>query len=270
MKPILVRHCGRCFFEMIRKSDTLFIYLICALGLLIAGLQTTFAQVQKAGMWRDAVVTELDVDFGNHGFHARWRFHRCTCSDIRVEVEQVAPDGTITGELMLVGGKILLSRGFAEQGGDIVPLIQAPTLMLQLAHAMLNRSQPTGPSSVGEKQAWSETEENLDLKLDTGMTTGTFSAPWSVSGSGWESGVDQRRFELLFKFTVSLPDEVVVSDSMSFSGLLDYRNLEFPYPESASLEGWYIQWISSDEFESRPVATGQTLKTLRQQAKKRP
>jgi hypothetical protein len=187
-----------------------------------------------------------------------------------VEVEQVAPDGTITGELMLVGGKALLSRGFAQQGGDIVPLIQAPTLMLQLAHAMLNRSQPTGPSAVGEKQVWNETEEKLDLKLDTGMTNGTFSAPWSVNGSGWESGADQRRFELLFKFTVSLPDEVVISDSMSFSGVLDYQNLAFPYPESTSLEGWYIQWISSNELESSPVATGQTLKSLRQQAKKRP
>jgi len=255
---------------MNRNPNTLFIHLVFVLGLLCAGLQTAFAQVQNGSLWRDAVVTELDVDFGDHGFHARWRFHRCSCGDIWVEAEQMAPDGTITGELMLVGGKVLLSRGFAEQGGDIVPLIQAPTLMLQLAHAMLNRSQPTGPSAVEGKQIWNETEEKLDLKLDTGMTTGTFPAPWSVSGSGWESGADQRRFELLFHFTVSLPDEVVALDSMRFSGALDYRNLAFPYPESTSLEGWYIQWLSPDELQSSPVATGQTLKTLRQQAKKRP
>ena len=252
---------------MSKKPATLCIYLFCILCLFITGLQTASAQVQKGTLWRDAVVTELDVEFGDHGYHARWRYHRCTCGDVWVEVEQGAPDGTLSGELMLVGGKILLARGFAEQGGDIVPLIQAPTLMLQLAHAMLNRSQPTGPTAVGEKQVWDETEEMLDLKLDTGITTGTFSAPWSVSGSGWESGADQRRFELLFQFTVSLPDEVVVSDSMSFSGELDYRNLAFPYQESASLEGWHVQWLSSNELESSPVATGQTLKTLREQAK---
>ena len=49
------------------------------------------AQIEKGTLWRDAVITELDVDFGA-GFHARWRFHRCDCGDLQVMVEQVAPD----------------------------------------------------------------------------------------------------------------------------------------------------------------------------------
>ena len=57
-------------------------------------------------------------------------------------VEQVAPDDMLTGELLMVDGQVLLSKGFEQQGADIEPLIQAPSLMLQLAYELLNRVSP--------------------------------------------------------------------------------------------------------------------------------
>ncbi len=90
-----------------------------------------------------------------------------------VQVEQIAPDGVLTGELLMVNGQALLTRDFEEQGVDIEPLIQAPSLMLQLAYAMLNRSQPRGPYAVNEKQYWDETEKAIDFQLNTGLATGT-------------------------------------------------------------------------------------------------
>ncbi len=132
------------------------LYLFAGLVMLLTGSQTAFAQIEKGTLWRDAVVTELDVDFGGTGFHARWRFQHCDCGDLQVMVEQVAPDGTLTGELLMVDGQALLARGFEQQGEDIEPLIQAPSLMLQLAYSMLTRSQPKGPSAVTGKQRWNE------------------------------------------------------------------------------------------------------------------
>lgn len=252
---------------MARRINLLFIYLIAASVLLFAGLQTAAAQLEKGTYWRDAVITVLDVGFGDTGFHARWRYHRCLCGDVWVKVEEIDPDSVVSGELMLVGGKVLLSRGMQDQGGGIEPLIQAPTLMLQLAHALLNRSQPMGPHAVNEKQTWDVTEKNQDLKINTGMTTGTFTAPWSVKGSGWDSGPGRRRFELLFEFTVVLPGQKEVRDSMTLSGDLDFRKQEFLYPESTNLEGWKIQWFSRGEPESKPAPKGLTLKDLRQQTK---
>ena len=133
--------------------------LIFTLVILSVGLQTAIAQVEKGTLWRDSVVTELDVDFGGTGFHARWRFHRCHCGDLQVNVEQIAPDGTLTGELLMVDGQVLLSRGFEQQGDDIEPLIQAPSLMLQLVFELLNKSQPEGPDSIDDKQLWDRQEE---------------------------------------------------------------------------------------------------------------
>ena len=138
---------------------------VLVLCLLVTGAQTAFAEVEKNTLWRDAVVTVLDVDFTGTGFHARWQYHRCHCGDLLVQVEQIAPDGMLTGELLMVGGQVLLSRGFEEQGENITPLMQAPVLMLQLTDAILNRSEPRGPHAVSAKQKWDVEEDKLDFNL---------------------------------------------------------------------------------------------------------
>jgi hypothetical protein len=252
---------------MKRQFGSLLLYLFSGLVLLLAGLQTATAQVEEGTLWRDAVISELDADFGGTGFHARWRFHRCHCGDLLVQVEQVAPDGVLTGELLMVDGQVLLSRGFKQQGVDIEPLIQAPSLMLQLAFELLNRSQPRGPYAVRDKQALNKTEKILDFKLNTGLATGIFAAPWSVKGSGWRADSGRRRFELSFQFTNPVPGNPEKTDSITLSGDLDFRKQGFPYPESTDLGGWKIQWISLNDRESELVPGGLTLKELRQQVK---
>ena len=72
-------------------DQILLLNLLTFLVLSLAGSQVAIAQIAEGKLWRDAVITELDVDFGS-GFHARWRFQRCDCGDLQVMVEQVAPD----------------------------------------------------------------------------------------------------------------------------------------------------------------------------------
>lgn len=239
-----------------------------ALCIVMCGLQFAEAQVSKGTMWRDSVVTVLDANFGNTGFHARWRYHRCHCGDLQVQVEQTAPDGILTGELLMVDGQVLLSRGFEQQGADIEPLIQAPSLMLQLVFELLNRSHPEGPNSIEGKLVWEKEEEKKNFKLDTGLASGGFAAPWSVKGSGWRTEAGHRRFELLFTFANPTADDPDGTDSISFSGDLDFRKQGFPYPGSASLDGWRMQWLSLAERESKPTPEDLTLEQLREQALK--
>jgi hypothetical protein len=252
---------------MKKQPGALLIPLFTCLVVWLTGLQTAIAEVEMGTLWRDAVVTDLDVDFGGTGFHARWRFHHCECGDLQVQVEQIAPDGILTGELLMVGGQVLLARGFQQQDVDIEPLIQAPSLMLQLAYAMLNRSQPEGPYAVNDKQVWDVTEKSKDFKLDTGLASGTFPAPWTVKGSGWKTDSGHRRFELLFEFSNPMPGNPDQTGSFVFSGDLDFGQQVFPYTDTTTLEGWRVQWISLNERESKPAPEGLILKELRQQVK---
>jgi hypothetical protein len=240
--------------------------LFICLVLLLTGPGLANAQIEKGMLWRDAVVTELDVDFGA-GFHARWRFHRCDCGDLQVTVEQIAPDDMLTGELLMVDGQVLLAKGFKQQGADIEPLIQAPSLMLQLVYELLNKSQPKGPAAVTRKQKWDAVEKKKNFHLDTGLATGAFAAPWEVKGSGWRTEADDIRFELLFQFNVAIPGEPVEKSSITFSGKLNFNEHEFPYTETDSLEGWRVQWISLNERESKTAEESLTLKDLREKAK---
>lgn len=234
--------------------------------LLVGGLQTATAQVDKNTLWRDAVVTDLDVDFTGTGFHARWQYHRCDCGDMLVQAEQVAPDGISRGELLLVGGEVLLSRGLEGQGANITSLIQAPLLMLQLANALLNSSESRGPGAVGSKQVLNVVETTRDLKLNTGFATGTFAAPWSAKGSAWKADSGHRRFEISFRFASPLPEEPDANGSITFSGNLDFDKQGFPYPESTALDGWQVQRFASGEDESTPVPEGLSLKALRDES----
>lgn len=252
---------------MNRKREFLLGCCLSGLIVLLAGMQSAFAQIEEATLWRDAVVTELDADFGGTGFHARWRFHRCDCGDLQIRVEQVAPDDILTGELLMVDGQVLLSRGFEQQGEDIEPLIQAPSLMLQLAFELLNRTQPKGPFVVKKKKVWDVTEKKVNFHLDTGLATGAFAAPWRVKGSAWEAEPGHVRFEMLFNFTSSAPGQPIESSSITFSGNLDFRQQEFPYSETTNLEGWRVQWISKNELKAKPAEKGLTLKALRHKAK---
>jgi len=244
----------------------LHVYLPAVFVILLFDSPIASAQVDQGTRWREAVVTDLDVDFDNTGFHARWRYHRCDCGDLLIKAEQVAPDSVLAGELMIVDGKVLLSRGFDGQDEDIEALIQAPSLMLQLANSLLNRSQPKGPFVVNEKQSWDETEKTLDLQVSTGFATGRFDAPWGVKGSGWRTGPGHVRFNLVFQFASPNPGQTGSSSSITFNGDLDFAKQAFPYPESTVLDGWRIQWVSKNDPQSKPVSDGLTLKSLRKKA----
>lgn len=230
------------------------------------GIQAVQAQTEQGALWRESVVTDLAVDFSGTGFNARWQLHRCDCGDLYAKVEQVAPDSILTGELLMVDGVVLLSRGFEQQGVDIEPLIQAPSLMLQLAYSILNLVEPDGPHVVDRKQTWKLSEDAKDFNLDTGLASGVFAAPWEVKGSGWKTESGHRRFELLFQFSNPTPDQPDATDYLKFSGGLDYQQQAFPFEDSTLLDDWRIQWISLNDLESEPVEKGLSLKELRQQA----
>lgn len=241
-------------------------FSIWAVGLLVMAPALVMAQIDENTMWREALVTDMNVDFGGTGFHASYRFHRCDCGDLLVKVEQVAPDGVETGELLMIDGQTLLSRGLEGQGDNIAPLIQAPLLMLQLTDALLNRSQPKGPNAVDDKQHWDAEEPSIDFSLNTGFAVGTFAAPWSVISTGWKTADGRRRFEMVFKFVSPAPDNPDETSYISFSGDLDFRQQEFPLSPDTELDGWRVQHFAAGEDLSKPVSGGLTLQALREEA----
>jgi hypothetical protein len=240
--------------------------LFLLLLLLPAGAPQADDGIPKTKRWHEPFVTLLDVDFVNTGFQARWEYFHCGCGDILVRMEQTAPDGVLTGEMLLIDGQVIAARGMVSLSPDLEPMLQPPSIMLHLAFALLEKGAPRGPARVTERQTLDAGSMQETLNLNSGMVTGTFKAPWRVEGEVWPSGDGQRRFEMQFEFANPLEGEPDNRTSFRFTGGQDYRRDDFPFPGSLSLEGWKVQWISKGEVVASDAPEGLTLEALREEA----
>ncbi len=249
------------------RRDAPLACLATVLVMLLCWVSTAQAEdIPKTKRWHEPYVTLLDVNFVDTGFQARWEYFHCACGDILVRMEQSAPDGVLTGEMLLIDGQVLAARGMVSLSPDLEPMLQPPSIMLHLAFALLERAAPGGPGTINERQTIGADALLKDLELNSGMATGKFPAPWTVTGEAWPSGEGQRRFEMKFEFTNPDAIEPDGKTLFTFSGGQDYRRDDFPYPDTTSLAGWKVQWISKGELEAVDAPEGLTLGALRQEA----
>lgn len=240
-----------------------FILLLMLLPAMAPRADDGVAQIKR---WHEPFVTLLDVDFVDTGFQARWEYFHCGCGDILVRLEQTAPDGVMTGELLLIDGQVIAARGLVSMSPDLEPMLQPPSIMLHLAFALLEKGAPKGPGFVTDRQPLQAESLRENLDLNSGMVTGKFEAPWNIEGEVWASGPGQRRFEMRFEFANPLEGAPDNKGRFRFTGGQDYRRDDFPFPGSLSMEGWRIQWISKGEEIASDAPAGLTLDALREEA----
>lgn len=243
---------------------------LCALLLVtvFASFSVQAQEMPPETRWHDSQVTILDADFPGTGFHARWEYFNCPCGDVLIRLEQEAPDGVETGELLLIENRVVAARGAAAAGEDLAPQLFAPALMMHLVSALLDRAIPEGPVVVGERREIAVSEKQQAIELDTGLATGRFPAPWQLTGSAWSSGPGRRRFELSFVFSNPQPDEPGRQDTMTFSGGQDFLRDAFPLSDESSLYGWRLQWLTGEDSIATLVTDQRELGSLRAEARK--
>ena len=121
--------------------------------------------------WNDVSAVRLDVEFPGDGYHASWLLHRCECGDLLIESELNLPGDVEKGELLLVGQRAVLERGFRSKELESQMSWDAPALMMQLTAYLLQRALPDGPGSVSENTVVSIREEGEGILLDSGMSS---------------------------------------------------------------------------------------------------
>lgn len=243
-------------------------FLAAMLVMLLPGPNAA-AGITAETRWADPSLVKLDVEFPGDGYHANWELFRCDCGDLLVRSELNVPGEVVTGELLLVGGRAVLSQGFGQYKAEAAASLDAAALMMQLTLRLLERSEPGGPSRVTHSRNV-ELEDTINhINLDTGTAVGGFQAPWSISGSIAAAGETQRRFDLRFGFTAGAPGEVQKA-SMRLSGVADFAESDFPIDGSASLGGWGIDWRNENDAAARPAGQAETLDELREVIRNNP
>jgi hypothetical protein len=219
------------------------------------------ADISDTTRWADPSHVVLAVEFPGDGYHADWELFRCECGDLLVRSELNVPGEVEMGETLLVGGRAVLSRGFAG-AAELGSSLDAPALMMQLALRLLERAEPGGPGKVGEAREVEVVEEVSPIHLESYSAVGGFRAPWAVKGSIEPAGDTRRRFDLRFEFTVGAGSDLQ-RGTMRLKGVADFAALDFPLAGSTPLEGWALSWRSEDETPELAAAKPETLEALR-------
>ena len=233
--------------------------LLCALIRVDAAL----ADLSPGTRWADPSSVTLDVEFPGHGYHATWELFRCECGDLLIRSELSVPGEVESGESMLVGGRVVLSRGFGESENELQGAsLDAPALMMQLVLSLLERVAPAGPSASSGVSEVAFEEPVNPIHLDSGGAAGSFLAPWAVQGSITESTDTHRKFDLSFQFSTGNPGEELMG-SMRVWGVADYARKEFPVADSANLNDWVLSWRDESDPAINASADVQSLAALR-------
>lgn len=227
--------CGR-FFSLIVSAATL-----TFVGNLLAQDPSPIA---RDAAWSDVSAVRLDVEFPGDGYHAKWLLNRCACGDLLVESELNLPGDVEKGELLLVGQRAVLERGFRSPELESQMSWDAPALMMQLTTYLLQRSMPDGPASVTQNTVVSIREENKPITLDSGNAVGGFPAPWEVTAMAEPYQHTHRRFDLQFAFSV--PGQQQMAE-MRLKGTGDYARREFPLSPDMPLDGWKLSWRNAND-----------------------
>ena len=230
--------------------------------ILLITAQPAWADISPETRWADPSAVKLDVEFPGDGYHATWDLFRCECGDLLVHSELAVPGELDKGETLLVGGRVILSRGFGENQDELGASLDAPALMMQLALRLLERSEPGGPSRVTQVTEIDLVEEVLHINLDSGGAAGGFQAPWAVKGELSPVDEGRRRFDLRFSFSV--PTEQGPQDAqMRLSGTADFSRTEFPIAGADTLYGWEVVWRDSEDPAIQKARGVKTLDELR-------
>lgn len=191
--------------------------------------------------WADPSSVQLEVEFPGQGYHARWELVRCDCGDLLVHAWLEVPDESVNGDILLVEGRAVLTRGFGKYGEQAAASLDAAALMMQLALRLLERSEPAGPSKITGPREVDVLDEINHINLDTGSAAGGFRAPWSIAGKISAPGKTERKFDLNFTFSVGAPGEVQQA-SMRLYGVADFAEAKFPISGESSIDGWNLDW----------------------------
>jgi hypothetical protein len=232
--------------------------------LVIAG-RVSAAGLPAETRWADPSSVELNIEFPGEGYHASWALFRCSCGDLLVSAELAAPEEVVHGDLLLVSGKAVLTKGFGVYQDEAAASLDAAALMMQLALRLLERSEPGGPAKIMAPVEVDLLDSVNHIYLDTGYAEGSFQAPWSVAGTISAKGDTLRIFDLNFTFTVGGPG-AVEQGTMKVRGQAEFATTDFPVPGSSSIGDWELNW--RDENDAVAV-TAETLDGLRAQLREK-
>jgi hypothetical protein len=125
-----------------------------------------------------------------------WQFELAEHDDLRLRLDQRAPDEALAGELVVVEGRLLLSKGLELPPGAEIDALDGPVIMLKLVLELLEHALAAGPEAI-EHETPVDVHGSEGVRIATQSAGGEWPAPWHLQGRVDRSG-SVIRFDLTF------------------------------------------------------------------------
>ncbi len=175
--------------------------------------------------------------------YSHWRVEASrTTSDLQISLDQKESGKSVSGQLVMIGGRILATKGLMLDEGYEIDAVDGPLLYVQLTIRLLGRAFPEGPDSLRGLQPVKLTESREDLQIATPSASGDFPAPWSVDGTATKDKSGAVHFDL--RFVSTAPSDGKPSKlSVRLKGSMERARSDLALRDDMPLDGWKVYGV---------------------------
>ncbi|MFH0784871.1 MAG: hypothetical protein V2B20_23350 [Pseudomonadota bacterium] len=157
-------------------------------------------------------------------------------NDILIDTDVRGSNTSTTGSIAMVGGRIMLNKGFKLNPGYEIDALDAPVLSMKLMMIVLGRLFPRGPAEVAGHKEIDRTDK-IGIKYASPSASGYIPAPWAVKGEVSKLPGGEITFDLALTFPMKQKNKTTRPYTMQMTGELSMLD-HAVFLETDSLEGW--------------------------------
>jgi len=218
------------------------------LGILLATVHVAAAEAAAAA-WAPNDISVSQSVAGQPGSHST-HFEVAENGDARIAIDRRDGGTHTNGTIVLIGGRWMLTEGFAVSAGKEIESLDLAVLNAQLVIVLLTAALPNGPPAPGPPQHVRFAEKTNPIRIETASTSAEYRAPWTVVGTVTVPGADApANYQLSFTYS-----DQGFSRTVDLAGSAGKAKAPLDLPDSMKLTGWRIRRLPQSSDPSRTAA----------------
>ena len=176
-------------------------------------------------------------------YELSWTFEIGANHDTLIAIDNRYGTERAQGQIMVVSGRVLASRGVDLKAGYEIDTLDRAILSFRLIRELLQCALPAGPGSINadEDEVVQYSEQMNPIRVGTPSAVGEFSAPWSVEGRVRRLNEETLSYALSFAYFVG--PEASNQAKMSLSGTWQQGKNAARFSDAMNLRDWKIHRI---------------------------
>jgi hypothetical protein len=220
---------------MIRPRAAIAFAVSLFLGVTVAHAACGDAKTICAGgsPWYEANAARVRFSASGSADFAEWQFLVPDPLDIEIRTTSSHEGKIEKGTIILVHGRMMLTRGLSLERGYEIDAIDSPVLSYQLAMTLLTQAFPKGPAELHGTHAVDLRERERSIQVATTSASGEYPPPWTLKGKVARTDSENIAFALTFTFPAEKARE-----TLAIEGTWTKRMRPPALDPNMKLEGW--------------------------------